>query len=151
VKIALIAIGRARRDDAAALFDHYTKRIRAAIDVRELPEGKGKTAPERMAREATAILAAIPKDAHIIALDPRGKTMTSEAFATMAGKVADRGRTLAFLIGGADGFADEVRARADLVLSFGPMTWPHLMVRAMLAEQIYRAETILAGHPYHRA
>jgi 23S rRNA (pseudouridine1915-N3)-methyltransferase len=151
VKIALIAVGRARRDDAAALFDRYAKRIRAAIDVREIAEGKGRTAAERMSREATAILAAIPKDAHVIALDPRGKTMTSQAFAATVGKIADRGRTLAFLIGGADGFADEVRAQADLVLSLGPMTWPHLMVRAMLAEQIYRAETILAGHPYHRA
>lgn len=150
MKIALIAVGRARRDDAAALFDHYTKRIRATIDVREIPEGKGKTPSERMAREASAILAAIPKDAHVVALDPRGRAMASEEFATIIGKLADGGRTPAFLIGGADGFADEVRARADLVLSFGPMTWPHLMVRAMLAEQIYRAETILAGHPYHR-
>lgn len=151
MKIALIAVGRARRDDAAALFDHYAKRIRATIDVREIPEGKGKAASERMAREATAILAAIPKDAHVVALDPRGKAMTSEAFAALLGKIGDRGRPLAFLIGGADGFAEDIRARADLVLSFGPMTWPHLMVRAMLAEQIYRAETILAGHPYHRA
>jgi 23S rRNA (pseudouridine1915-N3)-methyltransferase len=150
VKIALIAVGRARRDDAAALFEHYAKRLRATIDVREIPEGKGKTAAERMTREGTAILAAIPKGAHVVALDPRGKAMTSEAFATIVGGAADRGQTLAFLIGGADGFADEVRARADLVLSFGPMTWPHLMVRAMLAEQIYRAETILSGHPYHR-
>jgi 23S rRNA (pseudouridine1915-N3)-methyltransferase len=151
VKIALIAVGRARRDDAAALFDHYAKRIRATIDVREIAEGKGRTAPERMEREATAILAAVPKDAHVVALDPRGKTMTSEAFAALVGKVADRGCPLAFLIGGADGFAEEVRTRADVVLSLGTMTWPHLMVRAMLAEQIYRAETILAGHPYHRA
>lgn len=150
MKIALIAVGRARRDDAAALFDRYAKRIRAAIDVREISEGKGKTAAERMSREAIAILAAIPKDSHLVALDPRGKTMTSEAFAAMIGKIADRGRALAFLIGGADGFDEKVRGRADLVLSLGPMTWPHLMVRAMLAEQIYRAETILAGHPYHR-
>lgn len=151
MKIALIAVGRARRDDAAALFEHYAKRIRATIDVREIPEGKGKTATERMEREAAAMLSALPRDCHIVALDPRGNTMTSEAFAGLFGNAAERGRTLAFLIGGADGFAEEVRTRADLVLSFGPMTWPHLMVRAMLAEQIYRAETILAGHPYHRA
>jgi 23S rRNA (pseudouridine1915-N3)-methyltransferase len=151
VKIALIAVGRARRDEAAALFDRYAERIRAAIEVREIAEGKGKIAAERMSREAIAILAAVPKDAHVIALDPRGKMMTSEAFAATLGRLAERGRTLAFLIGGADGFADEVRVRANLVVSLGPMTWPHLMVRAMLAEQIYRAETILAGHPYHRA
>lgn len=151
MKIALIAVGRARRDEATALFEHYAKRVRAAIDVREIPEGRGKSAAERMTREGAALLAAIPKDAHVVALDPRGKPMTSEAFAALIGAAAERGQTLAFLIGGADGFADDVRTRADLVLSFGPMTWPHLMVRAMLAEQIYRAETILAGHPYHRA
>jgi 23S rRNA (pseudouridine1915-N3)-methyltransferase len=151
VKIALIAVGRARRDDAAALFDLYVKRIRATIDVREIAEGKGRTATERMEREASALLAALPKDAHVIALDPRGEAMTSEAFASFLGQLAESGRPPAFLIGGAAGFSEEVRRRAYLVLSFGPMTWPHLMVRAMLAEQIYRAETILSGHPYHRA
>lgn len=151
MKIALIAVGKARRDEAAALYDHYVKRIRATIDVREIAEGKGKTAAERMEREAQAILAAIPKNAGIVALDPRGKSLTSEAFAAFVGKNADGGKTLAFLIGGADGFSDDVRSKADLVLSLGTMTWPHLMVRAMLAEQLYRAETILAGHPYHRA
>jgi len=148
VKIALIAVGRARRDAAAALFDHYVKRIRATIEVREIAEGKGRTAAERTEREAAALLAALPKDAHVIALDPQGKAMTSETFASLLGKLAEGGRAPAFLIGGADGFAEEVRRRADLVLSFGPMTWPHLMVRAMLAEQIYRAETILSGHPF---
>jgi 23S rRNA (pseudouridine1915-N3)-methyltransferase len=151
VKIALIAVGKARRDEAAALYDHYVKRIRATIDVREIAEGKGRTAAERMEREGQAILAAIPKNPCIVALDPRGKSLTSEAFATFIGKNADGGKTLAFLIGGADGFSDDVRDKADLVLSLGTMTWPHLMVRAMLAEQIYRAETIIAGHPYHRA
>ena len=150
MKIALIAVGRARRDPSAALFEHYLGRIRSTIEVREIPEAKGNTAAERMEREAKAILAAVPKGAHVVALDPRGKTLTSEAFAAHIRKLGDEARAVAFLIGGADGFADEVRAKADLVLSFGAMTWPHLMVRAMLAEQIYRAETILAGHPYHR-
>ena len=151
MKIALIAVGKARRDEASALYQHYAKRIRAAIDIREIGEGKGRTAAERMDREGQAILAAIPKGAHVIALDPRGKTMTSEAFAALLGKLAEGGKTLTFLIGGADGFSDAVRKSADHMLSLGAMTWPHLMVRAMLAEQIYRAETILAGHPYHRA
>ncbi len=151
MKIALIAVGKARRDEASALYEHYAKRIRAAIEVREIAEGKGRTAAERMDREGQAILAAIPKSAHVVALDPRGKAMTSEAFAALVGKLAEGGKTLTFLIGGADGFSDAVRKNADHVLSLGAMTWPHLMVRAMLAEQIYRAETILAGHPYHRA
>jgi 23S rRNA (pseudouridine1915-N3)-methyltransferase len=151
VKIAVIAIGKARRDEAAALFDHYAKRIRSTIDVRELPEARGRTADERMGREGQAIVDVLPKNAAVVALDPRGKAMTSETFAAFLGKTAESGRGVAFVIGGADGLAVAVRERADVVLSFGIMTWPHLMVRAMLAEQIYRAETILAGHPYHRA
>ncbi|HTI85462.1 MAG TPA: 23S rRNA (pseudouridine(1915)-N(3))-methyltransferase RlmH [Alphaproteobacteria bacterium] len=151
MKIAVIAIGKARRDEAAALFDHYAKRIRSTLDLREIPEAKGRAADERMEREGQAILDALPKNAAVVALDPRGKTMTSETFAAFCGKTAESGRGLAFVIGGADGLAEAVRTRADLVLSLGTMTWPHLMVRAMLAEQIYRAETILAGHPYHRA
>jgi 23S rRNA (pseudouridine1915-N3)-methyltransferase len=150
VKIALVAVGRARRDPTASLFEHYRDRIRGALALREVPEAKGSTAVERMQREAQAILAALPKDAYVIALDPRGKTLTSEAFASLLGRLTDEARPTAFLIGGADGLAETVRAKADLLLSFGAATWPHLMVRAMLAEQIYRAETILAGHPYHR-
>ena len=151
MKIAVIAIGKARRDEAAALFEHYAKRIRATVELREIAEAKGRTAAERMDREGEAILGALPKNAALVALDPRGKSMTSEGFATFLGKTADSGRGIAFVIGGADGLAEAVRERADVVLSLGAMTWPHLMVRAMLAEQIYRAETILAGHPYHRA
>jgi 23S rRNA (pseudouridine1915-N3)-methyltransferase len=151
VKIAVIAIGKARRDEAAAVFDHYAKRIRATVELRELPEAKGRTAAERMSREGDAIIGALPKNTAVVALDPRGKTMTSETFAAFLGKVAESGRGIAFVIGGADGLDEAVRGRADLVLSLGAMTWPHLLVRAMLAEQIYRAETILAGHPYHRA
>jgi 23S rRNA (pseudouridine1915-N3)-methyltransferase len=151
VKIAIVAVGKARRDEAAALYEHYATRVRATLDVRELSDARGRTAAERMAREGDAILAALPKAAAVVALDPRGKAMTSESFAAFIGKTAESGRALAFVIGGADGLDESVRTRADLLLSLGTMTWPHLMVRAMLAEQIYRAETILAGHPYHRA
>jgi 23S rRNA (pseudouridine1915-N3)-methyltransferase len=151
VRIAVIAIGKARRDEAAALYEHYAKRIRATLELRELPEAKGRTAAERMGREGEAITGALPKGAAVVALDPRGKVMTSEAFAAFLGKTAESGRGVAFVIGGPDGLDEAVRGHADLVLSLGTMTWPHLMVRAMLAEQIYRAETIMAGHPYHRA
>lgn len=150
MKIALIAVGRARRDPTAPLFEHYYGRIRGALTLREIPEAKGGTAAERTQREAQVILAALPKDAYVIALDPRGKALTSEAFAALLGRLTEEACPIAFLIGGADGLAENVRAKADLLLSFGAATWPHLMVRAMLAEQIYRAETILAGHPYHR-
>jgi 23S rRNA (pseudouridine1915-N3)-methyltransferase len=87
-----------------------------------------------------------------VALDERGKALPSEAFAAKIGDWRDRGAgDLAFLIGGADGHGDAVRARADFLLAFGPMTWPHMLVRGMLAEQLYRAQQILAGHPYHRS
>ncbi len=87
-----------------------------------------------------------------MALDERGQALSSAALAARLGRWRDEGvRELRFLIGGADGLAEAERAGADLCLAFGPATWPHLMVRAMLAEQLYRAMTILAGHPYHRA
>ncbi|MBB6254707.1 rRNA large subunit m3Psi methyltransferase RlmH [Nitrospirillum iridis] len=86
-----------------------------------------------------------------MALDERGKALPSEAFARQVGAWRDGGvADLAFVIGGADGLAEEVRRRASLLIAFGPMTWPHMMVRGMLAEQLYRAQQILAGHPYHR-
>jgi 23S rRNA (pseudouridine1915-N3)-methyltransferase len=90
--------------------------------------------------------------AHVVLLDARGKGMTSEAFADMLGALRDAGtRDLAFVIGGPDGLAPLPSKKSGRSLAFGPQTWPHLLVRAMLAEQIYRALTILAGHPYHRA
>ena len=105
-----------------------------------------------MAREAELLRAALPRGAVRIALDERGKTLDSAAFARRLGAWCEEGRpALGFWIGGAEGLHPELRAEADLVLSFGAMTWPHLLVRALLAEQLYRAETILTGHPYHRA
>jgi 23S rRNA (pseudouridine1915-N3)-methyltransferase len=87
-----------------------------------------------------------------VLLDERGKAMTSEAFATLLGRWRDEGvRETRFMLGAADGHSDAARASADLLLAFGPATWPHMLARAMLMEQLYRATTILAGHPYHRA
>ena len=104
------------------------------------------------AREGEALLAAVPDGARIVALDERGKSQTSEAFAKRLGIWRDDGvRAVAFLIGGADGLDESLRKRADMVVSFGALTWPHMLVRALLAEQLYRAHTILTGHPYHRA
>lgn len=106
----------------------------------------------RRAREGEALLAALPDGGRVVALDERGRSEASEAFATRLGRWRDDGvRTVGFIIGGADGLDDAVRKKADLVLSFGAFTWPHMLVRAMLAEQIYRAQSILAGHPYHRS
>jgi 23S rRNA (pseudouridine1915-N3)-methyltransferase len=104
-----------------------------------------------MAREAELILAALPVGALFVALDERGQSWSSRELAERLAGWRDRGAaTLAFAIGGADGLAPSVIEHADTVVSFGAMTWPHLMVRSLLLEQLYRAQQILAGHPYHR-
>ena len=120
--------------------------------VREV-SAKGAVRPERQVEaEADELLAAVPPGAALVALDERGRDLTSEALAGQLGRWRDEGaRAAAFLIGGPDGLGAAARERAALVLSLGRMTWPHMLVRAMLAEQLYRATTILAGHPYHRA
>ena len=103
------------------------------------------------AREAELLSAALPDGATVVAMDERGKSLASPDFAARLGAWRDDGvRDLAFLIGGADGLAEEVRKRADLVLSLGKQTWPHQLVPALLAEQLYRGHAILTGHPYHR-
>ncbi|MEE8272998.1 MAG: 23S rRNA (pseudouridine(1915)-N(3))-methyltransferase RlmH, partial [Alphaproteobacteria bacterium] len=101
--------------------------------------------------EADLLLGAVPSGATVVALDEAGRDLSSGEFAVRLAGWRDGGvRDVAFLIGGADGHGEAVRGRADLTLAFGRATWPHLMVRAMLAEQVYRAQTILDGHPYHR-
>ena len=118
----------------------------------ELSEAREATASLRQEAEATAILDRVPPGAAIVALDERGTALTSEAFATMVATRRDGGIPhLAFTIGGPDGHGEALRERADLLLALGPMTWPHQLARVLLLEQLYRAATILAGHPYHRA
>ncbi len=107
---------------------------------------------ERMAREASLLLAVVPKGAVIVALDERGKNLSSPEFAELLRGWRDNGRhDVAFLIGGADGLDPNVRHSAEMILSFGALTWPHMLVRGLLAEQLYRAHSILNNHPYHRA
>jgi 23S rRNA (pseudouridine1915-N3)-methyltransferase len=152
MRVLLAAVGRARSDPAKALFDHYAARLTWPLAVREITVRGGLPAPQLKAREAEKLLAAVPEGAVIVALDEGGTALTSEAFARRLEEWRDRGaKDLAILIGGSHGLDATVRERADLVLSLGPMTWPHLLARALLAEQLYRAQTILAGHPYHRA
>ena len=120
------------------------------FDVLELPESRAASAAVRKADEAKALIAALP-DGAVIALDERGKSITSGAFAQQLTRWRDDGRpAVSFVIGGADGLDTTLTAKADLILSFSPLTWPHQLVRIMLAEQLYRATTILSGHPYHR-
>ena len=123
-----------------------------AVAIEELAVSKQRETAARMKDEAERLAARMPEGAHIMLLDARGKGMTSEDFAEMLGSLRDVGtRDLAFVIGGPDGLAPFPGKKPGRSLAFGPQTWPHLLARAMLAEQVYRALTILAGHPYHRA
>ena len=117
--------------------------------VKEIPEAKGSAAEIRR-REGAALLAALPEAALAVALDLGGLSPDSEELAALTAKWEESGKAVAFLIGGAEGLDPAVQARADLRISLGRMTWPHFLVRGMLAEQLYRAQAIRAGHPYHR-
>ncbi|MBO21790.1 MAG: 23S rRNA (pseudouridine(1915)-N(3))-methyltransferase RlmH [Rhodospirillaceae bacterium] len=153
MQIVIGAIGRLRAGPEATLFRHFHKRITAwQVEVREF-ELKRKVARERVCdAESELLLSAVPDGAHVIALDETGKLATSAGLATDIGFLQDSGcRDLVFLIGGADGHGAAVRARADRTIAFGRNTWPHLLMRALLAEQVYRAQQIITRHPYHRA
>ena len=120
------------------------------FEVIELTESRASSSASRKAEEAKNLRASLP-DGVVVALDERGKSIGSETFANQIGRWRDDGRPAAsFVIGGADGLLPEFVSQADLVLSFSPLTWPHQLVRIMLAEQLYRTTTILSGHPYHR-
>jgi 23S rRNA (pseudouridine1915-N3)-methyltransferase len=146
----VIAIGRARDGPEAELFARYAARIRPALLLTELADGKGAPA-EIKRREGEALLAALPGQAFTVTLDQDGDMLDSAAFAARLEGWLSLSRPIRFLIGGAEGLDRIVLNRADFSLSLGRLTWPHLLVRAMLAEQIYRARSIVTGHPYHRA
>lgn len=151
MRILLIAVGRSRDGAVAELVERYTKRCPWPFETVEV-QPRGRVDPKKLAaEEARLLLAAVPEGAAIVALDEHGEQPDSQTFARQLGLLRDQGRrAVAFLIGGADGHAPELLARADMKLAFGRMTWPHELVRVLLAEQVYRASTILAGHPYHR-
>jgi len=159
MKLAICAVGRAKPSPERELTELYLERARGAgpqigvgsADLIEVDERKKLEPAELKVREGELLLAAAPKGAIIIALDERGKNLKSSELARVIEGRRDQGApAMAFLIGGADGLSDAVRQSADLTLSLGKATWPHMLVRAMLAEQLYRAITILTGHPYHR-
>lgn len=152
MKLTIAAIGRAGRGPERDLYEHYAGRIRWPLTLRELEEKKKLPPAQLIEREGELLLDAAPEKATLVALDRRGKVLDSEAFARRLERWRDDSvADVAFLIGGADGHTEAMLKKAALVLSFGAMTWPHLLARAMLAEQIYRAQQLLAGHPYHRA
>jgi len=139
MRLHMIVRGKIGRSPEADLVERYLKRIAWPVKVTELPDNGG-TLPVPLA------------PAREVLLDERGRQMGSEEFAALLGRWRDDGvREARFLIGAADGHGHAARADADLLLGFGAMTWPHMLARAMLAEQLWRATSILAGHPYHRA
>ena len=146
----LVAIGRLRAGPEAELFERYNGRLRPRLAVTELPDGHGAPA-EIKRREGEALLAAVPAGAWLVALDSGAPELGSEALAARLDAWLSGGRAVTFAIGGAEGLARAVLDRSDAGLSLGKLTWPHMLVRVMLAEQIYRGRMILAGHPYHRA
>ena len=160
MRLHIVAVGLARGGQEGALVEAYVGRAAqlgkrmgiTTISCQEVAVSKERDAKARMAEEAERLARRVPGGAHLILLDAKGKGMTSEDFAEMLGALRDAGTSdLAFVIGGPDGLAALPGKRAGRSLAFGLQTWPHLLVRAMLSEQIYRALTILAGHPYHRA
>lgn len=146
----VIAVGRCRSGPEAELFARYSARIRPALALTEVADGKGNPT-EIKRREAEVLLAALPAQAFVVALDLDGEALDSAAFAARLEFWLGLSRPIRFLIGGAEGLDQSVLARADFTLSLGRLTWPHLLARGMLAEQIYRARSIATGHPYHRA
>ena len=151
MKSSIIAIGRWKRGPERDLFEHYAKRLSPPLELREFEERKKFPLDQLKNKEAELLLSAIPKGARVVVLDGSGKALSSVALAKRIGDWRDTGtRQIAWLIGGADGHAKTVLQAADLSLSLGHQTWPHLLVRAMLAEQLFRVQSILSGHPYHR-
>ncbi len=148
--IHILSIGKLKDKAHLALVAEYEKRLRWKLKSKGLKASRKDTTELRKAEEAEVLLGHIPNDAVVIALDERGKAPTSPEFSKLFVNALDAGRDIYVLIGGADGLDETVRKRANHIVCFGAMTWPHQMVRVMLAEQLYRAYTLATGHPYHR-
>lgn len=159
MRVSIAAVGRFKKGPERDIVERYLERARKmggnlGLDVgsvREVPEAQSGGVAERRLAEAQALVRGINERGTIVALDEHGDDLGSVAFADLIARLRDDGSPeTVFLIGGADGLDPSVTARATRTLAFGRATWPHLLVRVLLSEQIYRATTILAGHPYHR-
>ena len=159
MRISLLAVGKLKDAEERAISDRYVKRFNGAgraiglgpIEVRELNESRAASADERKRDEAARLMKDLPADTFIIALDPAGRSISSEAFAGLLGEKRDGSvKACAFLIGGPDGHGAQVLKPPTMKLSLGALTLPHGLARVILLEQLYRAATILSGHPYHR-
>jgi 23S rRNA (pseudouridine1915-N3)-methyltransferase len=149
-KIEIIAAGQLKKGPMFELCEEYIKRLTWPLVIITV-ESRYKDGKEMQADENKKIMGHIRDDSHVIALDERGKSMSSVEFARAIEKIQNVGKShIQFVIGGASGLSDDIRKRANLVLGLGAQTWPHMLARVMLLEQIYRAQQILSGHPYHR-
>jgi 23S rRNA (pseudouridine1915-N3)-methyltransferase len=160
MRLVVIAIGRLKQGPERELAERYQKRFDEigrklgfrGLEIVEIPESRARDAATRIAEEAAAISAATPEKSVLVTLDERAENIDSAAFAGHLGRWRDQSvASTVFVIGGADGLSPDLRRRGKIGIAFGAATWPHQMVRIMLLEQLYRAATILAGHPYHRA
>jgi 23S rRNA (pseudouridine1915-N3)-methyltransferase len=159
MKIAIIAVGRLKDGPERELYERYRTRLDALgrkhalgpLTLTEIAESRQASAEARMEEEAKRLLAAVPASSHLVLLDERGKMPTSAAFAADLRTRRDAGTAaVTFLLGGADGHGVTARAAAQATLALGTMTLPHGLARVVLVEQLYRAATLIAGHPYHR-
>jgi 23S rRNA (pseudouridine1915-N3)-methyltransferase len=151
VRLTVLAVGRApAASPEAVLFARYAARLKPPLALIEVPDGRGSVA-EIKRRESQALLAALPAGALLVALDQGGVAEETEAFSRRLGRWREEGRDVAFAIGGAEGHDAALLAQAGHRMSLGPMTWPHMLVRVMLAEAIFRADSLARGHPYHRS
>ena len=158
MRVVVAAVGKMKRGPEHELGERYRERAAKAgrgiglrsLEVIEIAESRARETSRRMIEESIALATIIPKGAATVLLDPRGEPLDSNAFTARLRVWNDSGRDVAFVIGGPDGLAQSLSENAALRLAFGTATWPHQLVRVMLLEQIYRAVTILSGHPYHR-
>ncbi len=160
MRIIVIAVGRLKQGPERELADRYRKRFEdigrklgfRGLDIHEIPESRARDAAARIAEEASAISAAVPVNSVLVTLDERGENVDSKGLALRLARWRDQSiPSSVFIIGGADGLSPELGGKDKFRIAFGAATWPHQMVRVMLLEQLYRAATILSGHPYHRA
>ena len=151
MKTVIAAVGRLRRSPLEDVFADYVRRLRWEVSLHEVDASRAPSPEARREQEADKLRRHLPAGGAVVVLDERGEDLASDALAQRIARWQEQARVpISWIIGGPDGVAPSLVGSADLVLSFGRATWPHLMVRVMLAEQLYRAATILDGHPYHR-
>jgi 23S rRNA (pseudouridine1915-N3)-methyltransferase len=151
MRLHIIAVGRMKPGPFDALQQLYAGRIAPPVSIREIEERRKLPPAELKLREGALLLKSVPEGAMVVALDAVGTALSSERLAERVAAWRGQASDIAFLIGGTEGLSADVREKCGFVLSLGPQTWPHFLARVMLLEQLYRAQQILAGHPYHRA